>query len=151
MSNALFCIEQYWNVSSRWWIMCMWTNKVGWYKSFRSIMCPHAMCVYSAFGSYQTPSLFPRFVTLQPYYCVVVKTSNYEITHTELCSNQKSAKQLKIHFIFEILQSSHPLPWWLLCTRLAFSQPASWGSHLECISINRCALLKVHLWNFFPS
>ena len=30
---------------------------------------------------------------------------------------------------------------------LATFQPASWGSHLECISINRCALLKVHLWN----
>ena len=27
-----------------------------------------------------------------------------------------------------------------ICTLLAFSQPASWGSHLECISINRCAL-----------
>ena len=43
------------------------------------------------------------------------------------------------------------MPWWQLCTLLAFSQPASWGSQLECISINRCALLKVHLWNFFPS
>jgi hypothetical protein len=28
----------------------------------------------------------------------------------ESCSNQKSAKQIKIYFIFEILQSSHPLP-----------------------------------------
>ena len=27
----------------------------------------------------------------------------------------------------------NPLPWWQLCTLLAFSQPASWGSHLECI------------------
>ena len=24
-------------------------------------------------------------------------------------------------------------------------------SHLECISINKCALLKVNLWNLFPS
>ena len=60
------------------------------------------------------------------------------------CSNQKSVKQIKIYFIFEILQSIHPLPWWQLCTLLEFSP-------LECISINRCALLKVHLWNFFPS
>ena len=29
----------------------------------------------------------------------------------ESCSNQKSVKQIKIYFIFEILQSSHPLPW----------------------------------------
>ena len=65
------------------------------------------------------------------------------------CSNQISVKQIKIHFIFEILQSSQPLPWWQLCTFLVFSQPASWGSHLECISIKRCALLKVNLWNFF--
>ena len=36
-------------------------------------------------------------------------------------------------------KSSHPLSWWQLCIPLAFSQPASWGSHLECISINRCA------------
>ena len=52
----------------------------------------------------------------------------------ESCSNQKRVKQIKIYVIFEILQSSHPLPWWQLCTLLAFSQPASWGSHLECIS-----------------
>ena len=41
-----------------------------------------------------------------------------------------------------ILQISHPLPWWQLCTLLAFSQPASWGSHLECISINKVCLVK---------
>ena len=35
--------------------------------------------------------------------------------------------------------------------KVAFSQPASCGSDLECISINRCAFLKVNLWNFFPS
>ena len=44
----------------------------------------------------------------------------------ESCSNQKSVKQIKIDFIFEILQSSHRLPWWQLCILLAFSQPASW-------------------------
>jgi hypothetical protein len=48
----------------------------------------------------------------------------------------------KIYFIFAVLQSSHPLPWWQLCTLLASSQ---------CILINMCAFLKVHLWNFFPS
>ena len=36
----------------------------------------------------------------------------------ESCSNQK-----QIYFQFEILQSSHPLPWRQLFTRLAFSQP----------------------------
>ena len=61
----------------------------------------------------------------------------------ESCSNQKSC-WTKIYFIFEILQRSHPLPWWQLCTLLAFSQLASWGSHRECISINRCALLRVN-------
>jgi hypothetical protein len=43
------------------------------------------------------------------------------------------------------------LPWWQLYILLAFSQRASWGSHLECISFNRCALLKDHLQNWFPS
>ena len=33
----------------------------------------------------------------------------------ESCSNQKSVLQIKIYFIFEILQSCHPLPWWQLC------------------------------------
>ena len=45
----------------------------------------------------------------------------------ESCSNQKSVKHLKIYFIFEIVQSSNPLPWWQLCTNLAFSQPVSPG------------------------
>ena len=45
----------------------------------------------------------------------------------ESCSNQKSVKQIKIYFIFEILQSRHPLPSWKFCTHLAFSQPASPG------------------------
>ena len=67
----------------------------------------------------------------------------------ESSSNQNiSLNQIKKYFIFEILQSSHPFPWWQLCTLLAFSQPASWGSHLECISINWCALLKVHFVEF---
>jgi hypothetical protein len=70
---------------------------------------------------------------------------NNEITHMESCSNQKSVKQNKIYFIFEILQSSQCR--WQRCT---LSQPDSWGSHMECISTNMCAFLKVHLWNFFP-
>ena len=45
----------------------------------------------------------------------------------ELCSNQKSVKQIKKYFIFDILHSSHPLPWWHLCTLLEFFQPASTG------------------------
>jgi hypothetical protein len=63
--------------------------------------------------------------------------------------NPKSFKQIKIYFIIKIIQSCHPLPWWQLCTLLAFSQTA-WGSHLECVYINRCALLKVwanQLWH----
>ena len=35
--------------------------------------------------------------------------------------------QIKIYYIFEILQSCHPLPWCQLCTLLAISQPASPG------------------------
>ena len=58
---------------------------------------------------------------------------------------------IKICFIFEIVQIRHPLPWWPLCKLLAFSQPIYRGSQLECISNNRCALLKVNLWNFLPS
>ena len=62
----------------------------------------------------------------------------------ESCSNRKN---VQIYLRFEILQSCHPFPWWQLCTLMAFSQPASWGIHLEYISINKCALLKV---NFIP-
>jgi hypothetical protein len=45
-----------------------------------------------------------------------------------------------------ILKSSHPLPWWQLCTRLAFAQPASWemlfqpswrSSHI-CWAVDGC-------------
>ena len=74
-----------------------------------------------------------------------ISTYSVPVKHLESCSNQKKC------FVFEILQSSHSFPWWQLCTLLAFSQPVSWRSHLECISINRCALFKVNLWNFFPS
>ena len=35
-------------------------------------------------------------------------TGNHVVT-------KKGVKQIKIYFIFEILQSSHPLPWWQLC------------------------------------
>ena len=34
----------------------------------------------------------------------------------ELCSNQIIVKQIKIYFVFQILESSHTLPWWQLCT-----------------------------------
>ena len=72
---------------------------------------------------------------------IIVKTSKLWHNSHRSCRNQKR----------EIIQSSHPLPWWQLYTLLAFSQPASLSSHLECISINRCALLKVNSWNLFPS
>ena len=73
---------------------------------------------------------------------IIVKPS--KLRNNISCSNQKSVKQIKIYVIFEILQSSHPLPWWQLCTLLAFSQPfqvtISWSwlrkcqeCHLECI------------------
>ena len=41
--------------------------------------------------------------------------------------SKKSVKWIKIHFIFGILKIKHPLPWWQLCTHLAFPQPASPG------------------------
>jgi hypothetical protein len=51
----------------------------------------------------------------------------------ESCSNQKSVKQMKIYVIFEIIRSSHPLPWWQLWTLLALK---------KTVSINRSALLS---------
>ena len=53
---------------------------------------------------------------------------------------KKSVKQIKLYLRF-----------FKVATLLPFSQPASWVSHLECISFNRCALLKVNLSNFFLS
>ena len=72
----------------------------------------------------------------------------------ESCSNQKSVKQNKMYiFRFYILQSSHPLPRWQLCTLLAFSQPASWGSHLECFynSLEGVPTYAEHLLLFLHS
>ena len=63
---------------------------------------------------------------------ITVKTSSYEVAHVESCSNQKSVKQIKIYFIFEILQSCHPWPSWQLCTLLAFSQPAFQLTSVPC-------------------
>jgi hypothetical protein len=51
----------------------------------------------------------------------------------ESCNKQKSVKQIKIDFRFyKVVTLS--LPWWPLCTLLAFSQTASWDSHRECFS-----------------
>jgi hypothetical protein len=48
-------------------------------------------------------------------------------------------------------QSSHLLPWWQLCTLLAFSQPVSWSNYLEWISIYRCDFFKAHFEEYFSS
>ena len=54
------------------------------------------------------------------------------IVKTAKLWNRTVTKQvLKIYFIFVILQSSHPLPWWQLFTLLAFCQPASPGMLLQ--------------------
>ena len=63
---------------------------------------------------------------------IIVKTSKLWNNTWNYVVTKKSVKQFKVYFIFYILHSSHPLPWWQLCTLLAFSQPASWGSHQEC-------------------
>ena len=48
--------------------------------------------------------------------------------HRCCCNTTHEPRQpIKTYFIFEILQSSHRLPCWQLCTLLAFSQPASPG------------------------
>ena len=52
----------------------------------------------------------------------------------------------KYIFIFEILQCSHPLPWWQLCTLLAFSQPTSWGSHLSHETLEK---VQEKPWNVY--
>ena len=50
-----------------------------------------------------------------------IKTMKYTMNHIVTQINVKNLN------IFYILQSSHPFPWWQLCTLLAFSQPASPG------------------------
>ena len=83
---------------------------------------------------------------------IIAKTSNYEITHMESSSNQINVEQIKMYFIFEIHHRSHPSPWWQFCTLLAFSQPASWGSHLEWFSnIFEVPTYVEHLLAVFPS
>ena len=65
----------------------------------------------------------------------------------EVCSNQKSVKQIKIYLYLRFFKVA------TLCLDDSFEHAlhSHNGSHLECISINRCALLKVHLWNSFFS
>ena len=69
----------------------------------------------------------------------------------EPCSNQNSIKSKYIVYLRFCKVAT-------LCLDDSFAP--SWHSlnqlyevvsHLECISINRCALLKVHLSNLFPS
>ena len=56
-------------------------------------------------------------------------------------------------FIFYILQSSHLLLWWQLCTLLVFFQSASWGSHLEWFSncLEGVSRSAEHLFAALPS
>ena len=67
----------------------------------------------------------------------------------ESCSNQKSVKQIKIYFIFEILQLA------TLCLDDSFAH--SWHSlnqlHLECFSnsLEGVPTYAVHLLAAFPS
>ena len=65
--------------------------------------------------STNNPEIFFHNLLLLPFYLDKAPS---------LCSHLVPQK---ICFIFGILQSSHRLPWWQFCTRLAFSQPASWG------------------------
>ena len=62
-------------------------------------------------------------------------------------SNQKSVQQIQI--FFEILQSSHPLPWWQLCTLLAFS--TSFIGECFSISLKGVPTHAEHLLAAFPS
>ena len=80
------------------------------------------------------------------HYRIIVKTSKrWNYTHG-IINTKKSVKQIKIDFIFYILQSSHALPKWQLCTLLAFSQPASpgmlfqqsWSSSHICWALVGC-------------
>ena len=94
-------------------------------KHARTYACKHTV----PFKILDTPTHSRVFIYFYNFlHCrIIVNTSNYEITQMESCGNQKSVQQMNIYFIFEIVQSSHPLPWWQLCTVLAFSQPASPG------------------------
>ena len=72
--------------------------------------------VIKANSGYFEESKIYFWVTTRFHMCyfIVLMSSwhpNYEITHMESCSNQKGVKQIKIYFTFEILQSSHLLPW----------------------------------------
>ena len=60
----------------------------------------------------------------------ILRHQNYEGTHMDLCS-----KQNRIRFIFHVLQSSHLLLWWQLCTLLVFSQSDSWGGNSKYSNI----------------
>ena len=75
-------------------------------KFTRLIFDPYAVPVKSL----DTHTTHSRVFLYFYYFLHCRRHQNYEITHMKSCRIQKSVKQIKIHFIFEILQSSHPLP-----------------------------------------
>ena len=78
--------------------------------------------IYSTSCSLDTPTYSRVFLNLYYFlHCrIIVKTS-------KRWHNTWNHVVPKKVYIFEILQNSHPLPWWQLCTLLTFSQPASPG------------------------
>ena len=77
------------------------------------------VCAYMIHIQYQT-KIWTHLLIQLFFFIFTILHQNYEITHMESGSNQKGI----IYLRFEILQSCYPLPWWQLCTLLAFSQPA---------------------------
>ena len=67
----------------------------------------------------------------------------------DLCSNQKSGKEIKIYLRFFKLATlcldHHFADSWYSLNQL--HEVVTWNAFQL---INRCALLKVNLWNFFP-
>uniref|UniRef100_A0A674BQ59 Dehydrogenase E1 component domain-containing protein n=1 Tax=Salmo trutta TaxID=8032 RepID=A0A674BQ59_SALTR len=81
-----------------------------------------------------------------------VRSKSDPITMLKECmlsNNMASVKKLKIRKVNKNGAQFDPeLPLDKLCNHIFANKP---DHHLECISINRWALLKVNLWNFFPS
>ena len=92
------------------------------------------MYIYRSKG-FRTPTHSRVFLYFDYFlHCrIIVKTS-------ELWNNTWNHVVIK-----KVLNNSKYIKLATLCTLLAFSQPASWGSHLECISIMEFLSFLMHL------
>ena len=88
--------------------------------------------------------LFSPLSNIYTYIHTYIQVKSLDTDSLQCFSFSKTIK-----YIFEIIQSSHPLPWWQLCTHFAFSHPASPVMLLQWSW--RSSHMPITYWLLFPS